>query len=310
MRHIDELSAADVAALVGGLAALDHSPSSVLFDALAARAEELRASSARSSGRWWQRATPLWGTPPKRPAWSEAAGWPSNCSPPCHRMLPVGMLAPVHDCTQLLCCICCICTLPTWQHTSPFSVSSELFILPTNPTYSDQCFRCCLLSVFSAHFAECKLLRVLPSAHHSVYSTVACRRSHTSAVLVAPFPCSSTALPECYRTRMSVYSGGRRVFRTGSQKAGTHTPRQGRRKEEERKWEGYRVKIGSGHSKGARARCPCIYKWGPAWRCLPAALVLRWPQGQQLRCSGGPRPLCATPGGRLCRRRAAAECQP
>ena len=36
------MAAADVAALVGGLAALDHSPSSVLFDALAARAEELR----------------------------------------------------------------------------------------------------------------------------------------------------------------------------------------------------------------------------------------------------------------------------
>ncbi len=47
MKHIDDLSAADVAALVGGLAALDHSPSSVLFDALAARAEELRGQVSR-----------------------------------------------------------------------------------------------------------------------------------------------------------------------------------------------------------------------------------------------------------------------
>lgn len=41
MKHVDALSPADVAALVGGYAALDHSPSSVLFDALAARAEAL-----------------------------------------------------------------------------------------------------------------------------------------------------------------------------------------------------------------------------------------------------------------------------
>lgn len=42
MKHVDELAPADVAALVGGYAALDHAPSPVLFDALAARAEALR----------------------------------------------------------------------------------------------------------------------------------------------------------------------------------------------------------------------------------------------------------------------------
>ncbi len=39
MNHIDQLTPQDIAGLVEGFAALDHSPSLVLFDALAARAE-------------------------------------------------------------------------------------------------------------------------------------------------------------------------------------------------------------------------------------------------------------------------------
>lgn len=42
MRHVDDLSADDVTHLVTGFAALDHAPSSVLFEALAARAEATR----------------------------------------------------------------------------------------------------------------------------------------------------------------------------------------------------------------------------------------------------------------------------
>lgn len=41
MKFVDQLTAADVAALVHGYALLDHSPSVVLFDALAARAAEV-----------------------------------------------------------------------------------------------------------------------------------------------------------------------------------------------------------------------------------------------------------------------------
>lgn len=117
-------------------------------------------------------------------------------------------------------------------------------------------------------------------------------------------PCGSLPLlldgtARMLRTRMSVYSGGRRVFRTGSQKAGTHTQRQGRRKEEERKWEGYRVKIGSGHSKGARARCPASTSGGrPGGAC------------QQRWFSGGPRAssLGAQVAPGLCVQRLGAAC--
>lgn len=44
MRHVDSLAAADVARLAAGYAALQHSPSSVLFDSLAARAEAIKGS--------------------------------------------------------------------------------------------------------------------------------------------------------------------------------------------------------------------------------------------------------------------------
>lgn len=43
MRHVDRLAAADIAQLAGGLAALDHSPGVVLFDAMAARAAAIAA---------------------------------------------------------------------------------------------------------------------------------------------------------------------------------------------------------------------------------------------------------------------------
>lgn len=42
MRHIDDLAPADLAALVGGYAALDHSPGIVLFDSLRERCKALR----------------------------------------------------------------------------------------------------------------------------------------------------------------------------------------------------------------------------------------------------------------------------
>ena len=43
MRFTHQLSAADVVSLVGGYAALDHSPSMVLFDSMAGRAADIRA---------------------------------------------------------------------------------------------------------------------------------------------------------------------------------------------------------------------------------------------------------------------------
>ena len=43
MRYTDQLSADDIVSLVCGYAALDHSPSMVLFDSVAGRAAGIRA---------------------------------------------------------------------------------------------------------------------------------------------------------------------------------------------------------------------------------------------------------------------------